>query len=205
MVVNCAGPYLDTALPLASAAIDVGAHYLDLAAEQAAVLELYRELDAPAAAAGVAVVPAMAFYGGLADLLVTAALGGSSDIEEISIAIWLDHWWPTSGTRTTGKRNTAPRLIVLDGELAPLKEAATARSWVFPRPVGERMVVEMPFSEVATITRHLSVQDMRSYLAANALADIRDPSNPRLLLLTPLVDRRSGSSSMCGYVKVAAP
>lgn len=36
--------------------------------------QIYRELDAPARDAGVDVVPAMAFYGGLADLPVTAAL-----------------------------------------------------------------------------------------------------------------------------------
>ena len=77
-VINCAGPFLDTALPLARAAVAAGAHYLDVTAEQAAVQQLYRELDAPARDAGVAVVPAMAFYGGLADLLVTAALDGDS-------------------------------------------------------------------------------------------------------------------------------
>ena len=34
VVVNCAGPFLDTAVPLARAAVQVGAHYLDVTAEQ---------------------------------------------------------------------------------------------------------------------------------------------------------------------------
>src|SRR4051812_2888294 len=51
-VVNCAGPFLDTALPLARAAVLAGAHYLDVTAEQPVVQELYRELDVPAREAG---------------------------------------------------------------------------------------------------------------------------------------------------------
>ena len=69
--------------------------------------QLYREVDGPARSAGVAVVPAMAFYGGLADLLVTAALDGGSTADEIEVAIGLDRWWPTEGTRITGARNTS--------------------------------------------------------------------------------------------------
>ena len=36
-VINCAGPFLDTAVPLARAAVEAGAHYLDVTAEQPAV------------------------------------------------------------------------------------------------------------------------------------------------------------------------
>jgi short subunit dehydrogenase-like uncharacterized protein len=42
IVVNCAGPFLDTAVPVAAAAVQAGAHYLDVTAEQAAVQEVYR-------------------------------------------------------------------------------------------------------------------------------------------------------------------
>ena len=42
LVVNCAGPFLDTAIPVAAAAVRAGAHYLDVTAEQAAVQEVYR-------------------------------------------------------------------------------------------------------------------------------------------------------------------
>ena len=89
--------------------------------------ELYRELDAPARDAGVAVVPAMAFYGGLADLLVTAALDGDSRADEVEVAIGLDRWWPTDGTRATGARNTATRQVIRDGVLAPLAEPRADR------------------------------------------------------------------------------
>ncbi len=177
-VINCAGPFLDTAVPLARAAVANGAHYLDVTAEQPVVQELYRELDGPARDAGVAVVPAMAFYGGLADLLVTAALDRESRADEVEIAIGLDRWWPTAGTRITGARNTATRLVIRDGALAALASPAPTRTWSFPEPLGDQPVVQLPFSEVITIARHLDVGELRSYLNSRPLDDLRDAETP---------------------------
>jgi hypothetical protein len=197
-VVNCAGPFLDTALPIARAALAAGAHYLDVTAEQAVVQELYRELDGPARDAGVAVVPAMAFYGGLADLLVTAALEGESSADEVEVAIGLNHWWPTAGTRTTGARNTAPRLVVREGRLAPLPSPAPTDTWAYPPPFGDQPVVQLPFSEVITIDRHLDVGELRSYLNTAPLDELHDPSTPP----PPAVDD-SGRSAQQFVVDVA--
>jgi short subunit dehydrogenase-like uncharacterized protein len=177
-VINCAGPFLDTALPLARAAVGAGAHYLDVTAEQPAVQALYRELDAPARAAGVVVVPAMSFYGGLADLLVTAALGSDRDADEVEIAVGLDRWWPTAGTRITGARNTATRLVIRDGALTALADPAPSGSWSYPSPLGVQRVVELPFSEVIAIERHLHVGDLRSYLNTAPLDDLHDEATP---------------------------
>ncbi|GAA4727434.1 saccharopine dehydrogenase NADP-binding domain-containing protein [Nocardioides endophyticus] len=177
-VVNTAGPFLDTALPLARAAVAAGAHYLDVTAEQGVVRELYRELDAPAREAGVAVVPAMAFYGGLADLLATAALGGESSADEVEVSIGLDRWWPTAGTRETGARNTATRLVIRDGALAALAAPAPTGVWSFPEPLGDQAVVQLPFSEVVTVDRHLRVGELRSYLNTASLEDLHDAATP---------------------------
>ena len=178
VVLNCAGPYLDTALPVARAAVASGAHYLDLAAEQGAVTDVYRELDAPARETGVTLVPAMAFFGGLADLLVTTVLDGDEDADEVEVAIGLDHWWPTSGTRATGARNTATRLVIRGGRLVPLPESEQAGTWAYPPPFGEQPVVPVPFSEVVTLDRHLAVRELRSYLNTASLEELRDLSTP---------------------------
>lgn len=196
-VINCAGPFLDTALPLARAAVAAGAHYLDITAEQAAVQELYRELDAPARDAGVSVVPAMAFYGGLADLLATAALDGESRADEVEVAIGLDHWWPTDGTRTTGARNTAPRLVIRDGALSPLATPAPTGSWTFEPPLGHQAVVQLPFSEVITMDRHLRIRELRSHLNTASLDELRDATTPR-----PAAVDEEGRSSQLFVVDV---
>lgn len=177
-VINCAGPFIDTAVPLARAAVEAGAHYLDVTAEQPVVQELYRELDAPARDAGVAVVPAMAFYGGLADLLVTAALDGDSHADQVEIAIGLDRWWPTAGTRATGARNTATRLVISGGALTALPSPAPTATWSYPEPLLDQPVVELPFSEVIAIAHHLDIGDLRSYLNTAPLDDLRDAETP---------------------------
>ncbi|MED5619830.1 saccharopine dehydrogenase NADP-binding domain-containing protein [Ideonella sp. BN130291] len=177
VVINCAGPFLDTAAAVAQAALRAGCHYIDVTAEQASALASFTELDAPARAAGRAVIPAAAFYGGLADLLASA-LAAEGDIDEITVAIALDRWWPTSGTRKTGERNTVPRVVVRDGRLAPLQPSADVANWVFSAPLGPQAMTQMPFSEVITLSRHLKAREIRSLLNRSALADIRDAATP---------------------------
>jgi hypothetical protein len=177
-VINCAGPFLDTALPLAQAAVESGAHYLDVTAEQPVVQALYRDLDGPALSAGVAVIPAMAFFGGLADLLVTAVLDGGSRADEVEVAIGLDSWHPTAGTRATGARNTAARMVIRGSAMTTLESPAPTGIWSYPPPLGDRPVVQLPFSEVITIGRHIDVGELRSYLNTAPLEDLHDPATP---------------------------
>ena len=75
-VVNCVGPFGVSAGPVATAAIAVGAHYLDFTAEQEAVLALFEDSGPGAARAGVALVPAMGFFGALGDMLATITAEG---------------------------------------------------------------------------------------------------------------------------------
>jgi hypothetical protein len=178
VVINCAGPFLDTAAPVIAAALRAGAHYLDVTAEQASAMDAFERFDAPARAAGVAVIPAAGFYGGLADLLATSLLGPDGAADELTVAVALDRWWPTAGTRITGERNTVPRLIVADGRLAPLPLPAARSTWTFGAPHGEQAMVELTFSEVVTISRHLRVRGLRAHLTQSSLDEIRDTATP---------------------------
>jgi Saccharopine dehydrogenase NADP binding domain len=183
VVINCAGPFLDTAPAVAHAALRAGCHYVDVTAEQGSAQATFADLDAPARAAHRVVIPAAGFYGGLADLLA-GALAAPGAIDEITVAIALDRWWPTAGTRRTGVRNTAPRLVVTNGQLTPLSPstpssaAAAVPTWRFAPPLGEHAMVELPFSEIITLAHHLEARTIRSLLNRSALADIRDASTP---------------------------
>jgi short subunit dehydrogenase-like uncharacterized protein len=177
-VINCAGPFLDTAEAVASAALRARAHYIDVSAEQPSAQAVFDRFDAPARAAGVVALPAMGFYGGLADLLVTAALGDWTQADEGRIGIGIDRWWPTEGTRVTGARNTAPRQVIAEGRLAPLPNPAPRTTWTFPEPFGSQAMVEAPFSEVVVIARHLKTAKLDTFLSETALNDVRDASTP---------------------------
>ena len=177
VVINCAGPFMDTAEPVGAAALRAGCHYLDVTAEQASAQATLAGLDAPARAAGRVAIPAAAFYGGLADLLATA-MASPGPIDAITVAIALDRWWPTAGTRRTGERNTVPRMVVKNGRLEPLAPSADVPDWTFAAPLGRQAMVEIPFSEVITLAHHLPVQSIRSLLNRSALQDIRDAATP---------------------------
>lgn len=64
-VINCAGPFMDTADAVVRAALRAGIHYLDVTAEQPSVQVTFERHAAAAQAAGVVVIPAMGFYGAL--------------------------------------------------------------------------------------------------------------------------------------------
>ena len=177
-VINCAGPFLDTAEAVASAALRAGAHYIDVSAEQPSAQAVFDRFDGPARAAGVVALPAMGFYGGLADLLVTAAMGDWTRVDDIQIGIGIDRWWPTEGTRVTGARNTAPRQVIAEGRLTPLPNPAPRVTWDFAPPFGSQAMIEVPFSEVVVIARHLKTAKLDTFLSETALNDVRDAATP---------------------------
>ncbi len=177
LVINCAGPFLDTAAPIVEAALHAGCSYLDVTAEQESAKSTFEAFDRPARDAGVTVIPAAGFYGGLADLLASA-LVGDGHADAITIVVALDHWWPTEGTRKTGERNTFPRVVVANGQFAPVLVPAKRLEWSFDAPFGVQPVEELPFSEIITISRHLDVESIHSYLNAAALCDVRDAGTP---------------------------
>jgi hypothetical protein len=177
-VIHCAGPFLETADAVVAAALRAGIHYLDLSAEQPSARATLDTYDLTARAAGIAIVPAMGFFGGFADLLVTAALGGWDHADAIEIVTGLDSWHPTRGTRITGQKNTARRMVVAEGQLAPVPLPPAEKPWEFGAPLGLHAVVELPFSEIVLIARHVKTAELHTWLSSTALGDVRDPATP---------------------------
>jgi Saccharopine dehydrogenase NADP binding domain len=198
-VINCAGPFLDTAAPVIEAAIRARTHYLDVTAEQRSVLGTIERFSDTARDAGVVIAPAMAFYGGLSDLLATAAMDDWPDADEICIAIALDSWKPTRGTRLTGKRNTGRRFVFSNNKLKFLPDPAPRRAWNFPEPFGKQDVVGLGFSEIITISRHLRAPEIHAFMNLAPITDLRNPDTPE-----PVAADESGRSSQTFLVEVVA-
>jgi len=177
-VINCAGPFLDTAIPVIGAALRARIHYLDLAAEQVAALAAFERFSEVARDARILVLPSMAFYGGLGDLLATAAMDDWSCADEIRIAVGLDSWKPTRGTRLTGERNTYRRYVFSNGKLEFLCHPAPREKWNFPPPFGTHEVMGLPLAETIVISRHLCAPEVWTYMNLAPLVDLHDPSTP---------------------------
>lgn len=176
-VINCAGPFVDTAGPVIDAALRARIHYLDVAAEQPAVLSAFECFANSARDTAVVVIPAMAFYGGLGDLLATAAMSSWEYADEITIAISLDSWKPTRGTRVTGQRNPGQRFFFTKNKLERA-DPLPPRIWDFPPPFGRQDVEGISLSETITMSRHLRTPEIRVYMNHGAIMDLRNPDTP---------------------------
>lgn len=198
VVINCAGPFLDSAALVVRAALRAGSHYLDVTAEQESARRTLEDFDGAARRRGVAVIPAMGFFGGFADLLVTAAMRGWNQADSIEIMVGLDRWHPTRGTRLTGERNTFQRVVVAGGRLVPPGQPLAEKECEFRAPLGRQAMVEVPLSEIILISRHKAAVELHTFLSRDALSDIRDEATP-----APVPADESGRSAQRFEVQAA--
>jgi hypothetical protein len=159
------------------AALRARIHYLDVTAEQAVALDAFEQFSDAARTASVLIMPSVAFYGALGDLLATAAMRNWSTADEVQIAMALDSWRPTRGTRLTGQRNTARRLVFSNNRLSPIVDPSPKLKWTFPAPFGKQEVIALPLAETV-VSRHLSVPEIHAFINLAPLDDLHNPRTP---------------------------
>jgi NAD(P)-dependent dehydrogenase (short-subunit alcohol dehydrogenase family) len=201
-VINCAGPFARTSAPVIEAALRAHIPYLDVAAEIEANADTFERYGDRAQEEGIVIVPAMAFYGGLGDLLATAAMGDSASADEICIAYALTSWKPTLGTRATTQvskqRRSGRRIVFSNHQMQFRTDDAPVVSWTFPPPLGAQVVVgEFTTADSVTIPHHLKTPEIRTYMTLAPLQDLDDPD-----LSPPPATDESGRSAQTFLVEV---
>jgi len=199
-VINCAGPFADTAARVIETATSAGIPYLDVTAE----VEVVTDTFASYAGTSIPIVPAAAFYGGLGDLLATAAMGDWPAADHLTIAYALSSWHPTRGTQATGRvsaQRRSGRRIAYTGRQMQFREGEQPRAeWTFPAPIGSRPVIgEVTMADSATIPTHLDVPEISTYMSSNALDDLAAPDAPG-----PVAVDERGRSAQTFLVEVVA-
>ncbi|REG00084.1 saccharopine dehydrogenase-like protein [Asanoa ferruginea] len=181
-IINCAGPFAATAGPVIEAALRARIPYVDVAAEIEANLDTFTHF---AGRAETAIVPAMAFFGGLGDLLVTTAMGDWTAADEAHIAYGLSSWHPTAGTLAAGTvsrdRRDGRRVRFTGGRLDYYAGERGLRTleWDFPAPLGRRTVFdEFTMADVVTIPSHLPIPEVRTCMTTVAANDLGAPDTP---------------------------
>ncbi|MEU4080465.1 saccharopine dehydrogenase [Streptomyces venezuelae] len=182
-VINCAGPFAVTGAPVIEAALRAGIPYVDVAAEIEANADTFERFADRARAAGTVILPAMAFYGGLGDLLATTAMGDWTKADEAHVAYGLSSWHPTAGTLAAGKvsreRRGGRHVRYTGGRLEYHDDAFAVVQWPFPEPMGTRPVIgEFTMADVVTVPSHLDVPEVRTYMAVDAAQDLSAPDAP---------------------------
>jgi len=203
-VINCAGPFARTSAPVIEAALRAQIPYLDVAAEIETNADTFEHYGDRARDAGIVLVPAMAFFGGLGDLLATAAMGDWMAADEICIAYALSSWKPTLGTRATTQvsrqRRGGRRIVFSNQRMHFHDDDAPIVNWTFPPPIGTQVVVgEFTMADSVTIPRHLRAPEIRTYMTLAPLKDLDDPD-----LSAPPATDKTGRSAQTFLVEVVA-
>jgi hypothetical protein len=147
---------------------------------------------------------AAAFYGGLGDLLATAAMRDWTAADEICIAYALSSWKPTLGTRATTQvsrqRRGGRRIIFSNHQMQLRTDEPPVGHWTFPPPIGTQVVMgEFTMADSVTIPRHLRTPEIRTYMTLAPLKDLDDPD-----LSPPPATDKSGRSAQTFLVEVVA-
>ncbi|WP_049926982.1 saccharopine dehydrogenase family protein [Halopiger goleimassiliensis] len=161
-VLNCAGPFSNTAEPLVEACVETGTEYVDITGE-IPVIEGIADRDEAAREAGVTLVPAAAFSAVPMDCLAAHLAERLPDPD--SLALGVDSLRPPSiGTvRTVIEGAEDGGAVYRNGRLEHVPAAWRTRRIDFGR--GYREGVTMPTGDVATAHYTTGISNVAVYVA----------------------------------------
>jgi len=183
-VVSTAGPFLEIGYAPVEAAIDVGAHYLDITGEQEFIRHVHEELSVPAAGAGVVLLSAFGMDYVPGDFAARlAAYGLEEPLDEISVGYFIQAT-PSRGTmKTAALIGGRPHVVWVEDRLVESKRGAPSKTFAFP--FGDQECLEWGGAEPVTVPRHTRVREVRSYwripegaISQEAVADMAAAEAP---------------------------
>ncbi|MFI0235326.1 saccharopine dehydrogenase NADP-binding domain-containing protein [Streptomyces sp. NPDC016845] len=174
---HCAGPYTTTGAPVAEAAAEAGIPYVDHAIEPHPVKHLFDTFQSTAERTGAVLIPQMSFYGGLGDLLASAAAAGlpaGEGIEKVTVGYAVSGWRMTQGAVNTANLliGEIDRVSYVDGAQRVGPVEVRNAVYPFPPPVGPRTtIVPFPSGEVVTVPRHVPARAVEVQLTASTFEE----------------------------------
>jgi short subunit dehydrogenase-like uncharacterized protein len=178
-VVNCAGPFRATAMPIASLAVEQGIHYFDFTTDASIVNSLHDELGKSATANKLVIAPAIGFYGTLAELMVRASAPDVAAADDVVIAYSVKGWKPTVGSLQAMAELGGRRGVHANGRFEIRTGEPRFQTFSFPEPVGEAPVMlDYPAPEVVTIPRFITTPSVRVMMTVATVKDLRSAPPP---------------------------
>jgi short subunit dehydrogenase-like uncharacterized protein len=164
VVINCAGPFTGLAEPVVRACVEAGTHYLDTTGEQGFMRDIYARFHEPALAAGVSVVPAMAFEYALGDCAVAiGAEGLTPPLRTVDVIYAWGDGTSSRGTRRTFVRILSRRGVILEHEELRRRPQGARRRTVRISSGGDLQAVLFTAGEVLTVPRHVPSETVRGW------------------------------------------
>lgn len=167
VVLNCAGPFSQTAEPLARACVETGTHYLDITGEIGVFERLHRMSD-EAAAAGVTLMPGVGF-----DVVPTDCLAAHLH-DRLPDATSLALGFDAVGSFSPGTLKTAVEglgqggVVRREGSLKQVPSAWKSRNIDFGR--GSKKATTVPWGDVVTAYYTTSIPTVEVYVPLPRMA-----------------------------------
>lgn len=160
VVLNCAGPFIHTAEPLMRAAIRVGVHYLDVAAEMDSY-RLAETLDDEAKRAGVMLMPGSGGSVAMLGCLAAHALRRVARPHKISIALHVSGAMSRGSAISASQNLTTECLARVDGELRP-QDSRDLQKFDFGKGPVDCFPVTLP--DLVTLWRATHVPNIETFV-----------------------------------------
>ena len=214
LLINCVGPYLRNGAMVAEAALEVGIHCLDIAAEQ----EHYRrlqKLDERARSGRTTLATASGLYPGLSGLLLLHMHTQMPDAHSCEMSLFQGR----AAEATGGAASFMGALLEMNYDMSILDEGrfttvlpGAPRPITMPPPYGERELMLWPQVEILSLGERLGLREFKSFVKIG-LNEIPSPFSIRLIrLLKPhkrptlykLLARSMKRRGTTGYKKALA-
>lgn len=164
VLLNAAGPFMNTAEPLMSGAIPTGVHYLDFSAE----LDTYREalaLDGRARAAGVMLLPGSGGSVAMLGSLAGHAVARVDHPRKVSIALHVAGAM-SRGSATSASQNIVSETLHLIGGELVTRSPEEVRDFDFGSGPQSSFPVTLP--DLVTIHQATGVPDIETFVHVTA-------------------------------------
>ncbi|MFZ9395122.1 MAG: saccharopine dehydrogenase family protein [Erythrobacter sp.] len=160
VLLNAAGPYADTAMPLAQACLAKGIPYLDVGGEWP-VFEALMELDGAAQAAGAMIMPGLGLTIAASDCLLKRAVEQWPDTVRMCLGVSRAHAM-SRGSATTAARLFEKQVMVRrSGKLKGIPLGSLTRPFDFGE--GLRETTAMSWADVVTGEHTTGVNEIEVY------------------------------------------
>ncbi|WP_226005398.1 saccharopine dehydrogenase family protein [Natrinema salinisoli] len=196
-VLNCAGPFVETAEPLVEACLETNTDYLDITGEFS-VFECLRQHDAAARDAGITLLPGVGFDVVPSDCLAAFLADQVPDADRLALGIKGSLDFSRGTARTLVEQLGVGGVVRRNGRLLQVPTAFRSREVDFGD--GPEHAVTVPWGDVVTAAHSTGIESIEVYAAApswasKALSAVDSlewllDSRPAERLLKRLIDAR---------------
>lgn len=197
-VLNCAGPFSNTAKSLVDGCIETGTDYVDITGE-IPVIEQIADRDEAAADAGVTLLPAAGFSAVPMDCLAAHLVDRLPEASGLSLGV--DSFRPPSigSVRTVIEGIEDGGMIRRDGDLVDVPTAWHTREIDFGR--GPRPAVTMPMGDVSTAHYTTGVPNVEVYAVMPQPARLALKAHRYLAPVLAATPVRRTLKTIAGYLR----